>query len=810
MQEFEKLGAFYLGKKRDDATGKPTEEVVLYDSGDLTTHAVIIGMTGSGKTGLGIGLIEEAALDHVPVIAVDPKGDLGNLLLSFPGLKPADFEPWVDARAASAAGQTVEDFAASTAKTWKKGLADWGQGSDRIESLRKAADFSIYTPGSSAGLPLAVLGQFSPPAATLREDVDLMNERIASTVDGLLALLGVEADPVTSPEHILLSNILQRRWTDGASLSLAELIGAIQDPGFDKLGVMDLETFYPAKQRFGLAMRLNGLLAAPGFEVWMEGDLLEPSKLFYSANGKPRVSVISIAHLNDAQRMFFVTLLLSEIIAWMRLQPGSSSLRAVLYMDEIFGYLPPVANPPSKQLFLTLLKQARAYGLGLVLSTQNPVDLDYKALSNAGTWFIGRLQTDRDKQRLREGLETAAGSGVFGRGELDAILSGLGKRQFLLHNVHEQSPVVFVTRWVMSYLAGPMTREQIKRLAADLVPAVAGEAAESSPPKLESARQKPMDSAAGATVAPPVLPPEIRQCYLPADESAADGAETLYRPALVAIASLYYSNATLNLERSSEIVLALELDSGDLTADWDAADELPLNPDDLAAEPDAGASYLAPVSALANPKNLVAWERSLKRWLRGARPLKLWRSDRFKLYSKPEESEAEFRIRLQHSANEMRDQKVAQLKAKYETKVARIEDRLMRARQALEREAEQARGAKVDTALSIGTAVLGALLGRKRISTTSMNRAGSAVRKAGSARKQSGDVKRAKETIASLEQQLGDLATDFDAEVDELDDSFDAQDELLKDKIVRPKSTDIEIKFFGIGWIPINRSIDGF
>ena len=511
MQEFEKLGAFYLGRREDPATGKPTEELILYDSPDLTTHAVIIGMTGSGKTGLGVGLIEEAALDHVPVIAIDPKGDLGNLLLSFPKLRPEDFEPWVDARAASAAGQTVPEFAAATAALWKKGLADWGQTPARIESLRQAADFAIYTPGSSAGLPLAVLGEFSPPPEALRDDVDLVNERISSTVNGLMALLGIDADPVTSPEHILLSNILQRRWADGATLRLADLIGAIQDPGFDKLGVMDLEAFYPAKKRFEFAMRLNGLLAAPGFDVWMQGDRLDPAQLFYTSSGKPRVSVLSIAHLNDAQRMFFVTLLLSEIIAWMRLQSGSSSLRAILYMDEIFGYLPPVANPASKQLFLTLLKQARAYGLGLVLASQNPVDLDYKALSNAGTWFIGRLQTDRDKERVREGLQGAAGSSQFSGSELDATLSGLGKRRFLLHNVHEKSPVVFATRWVMSYLAGPLTRDQIKRLAgsseANQDAANRGKAVAADVPVLHHAVEAENDIAD----TPPVLSPSIRQ-----------------------------------------------------------------------------------------------------------------------------------------------------------------------------------------------------------------------------------------------------------------------------------------------------------
>lgn len=806
MQDFEKLGAFYLGKRYDQAGGVSTDELVLYDSSDLTTHAVVVGMTGSGKTGLGIGLIEEAALDHVPVIAVDPKGDLGNLLLSFPRLAARDFEPWVDPRAASAAGQTVEAFAASTAAHWKKGLADWGQTPARIEKLRKAADFAIYTPGSSAGLPLAVLGEFAPPPDPLLEDVDLVNERVASTVNGLMALLGIDADPVTSPAHILLSNILRRRWLDGERLRLPDLINAIQEPGFDRLGVMDLESFYPAKERFGLAMQLNGLLAAPGFEVWMQGDLLDPSRLFYTSSGKPRVSVVSIAHLNDAQRMFFVTLLLGEIIAWMRVQPGSASLRAILYMDEIFGYLPPVANPPSKQLFLTLLKQARAYGLGLVLATQNPIDLDYKALSNAGTWFIGRLQTDRDRKRLREGLESAGGSAGFGRGGLDAMLAGLGKRQFLLHNVHENSPVVFATRWVMSYLAGPMTREQIKRLAGNTGPIDVDTKVSRQPVANETAdRQAGKLDRSEAAGARPVLPPDIKQCFLPLSAHAKTGDPPAYRPTLLAITGLYYSNARIGLERNTELVLALDVDRNDLTAEWDCAAQLEIDSGALATDSKSNAKFLPVPPGLADPKQLTAWERSLKRWLRAAKPLTVYRSGRFKLYSDPEETEAAFRIRLQHAANEARDIDVAKLKARYEKKVASIEDRLMRARQALERETEQARGASVDTALSIGTAVLGALLGRKRVSTASVNRAGTAMRKAGSARKQAGDVKRAKATIASLEHKLEALTGSFDAEIDALEGAFDAQDEKLTETRVRPRSTDIEIRYFGIGWVPVDR-----
>ena len=468
MHDFEKLGLFYLGKTYDLKHRKVTSELLLYESKHLTTHAVCVGMTGSGKTGLGIGLLEEAAIDGIPVIAIDPKGDLSNLLLGFPELRPEDFLPWVDADEAGRRGQTVEQFAAKTADQWKEGLAAWGEDGARIARMRNAVDLAIYTPGSSAGLSLTVLRSFDAPPPALVSQAELYRERIASAVSGLLALLGITADPISSREHILLSNILDQAWRTGQDLDMASLIHAVQSPALQKVGVMDIETFFPAKDRFALAMKINNLLASPGFAGWLEGDALDVGSLLYTPDGKPKLSVVSIAHLSDNERMFFITILLNEVLAWVRTQPGTSSLRAVLYMDEIFGYFPPTANPPSKMPMLTLLKQARAFGLGVVLATQNPVDLDYKGLSNAGTWFLGRLQTSRDKDRVLEGLEgasTAAGH-AFDRKKMDEILSGLGSRVFVMNNVHEDQPVVFQTRWTLSYLRGPLTREQIQTLMA--------------------------------------------------------------------------------------------------------------------------------------------------------------------------------------------------------------------------------------------------------------------------------------------------------------------------------------------------------
>ncbi|HEX2223708.1 MAG TPA: DUF87 domain-containing protein [Thermoanaerobaculia bacterium] len=461
---YEKLGAFYLGRPYDLAKGETLPSPLLYDSRDLLTHGLIVGMTGSGKTGLLLSLLEEAAIDRIPALVIDPKGDLANLLLTFPEQRPADFLPWVDPDAAARNNLSVEDFAAREAESWLAGLRRWEQGRDRIARLREAADFAVYTPGSEAGLPVSILSSLSAPPAEVLEDSDLFRERVSNVASSLLDLLGIDSDPMSGREHILLSSLFDRAWRAGEGLDLAALIQQIQKPPVERVGVMELEVFYPAKERFALALAFNNLLGSPGFSAWLQGEPLDVDKLLYTAAGKPRVAIFSIAHLSDRERMFFVALLLNQTLGWMRGRTGTTSLRALLCMDEVFGYMPPVAEPPSKRALLTLLKQARAYGLGLVLATQNPADLDYKGLANVGTWFLGRLQTERDKQRLMDGLEGAAAGGKFDRARTEEVLAGLGNRVFLLHNVHEDEPVVFQCRWAMSYLRGPLTRPEIKRL----------------------------------------------------------------------------------------------------------------------------------------------------------------------------------------------------------------------------------------------------------------------------------------------------------------------------------------------------------
>jgi hypothetical protein len=802
MNDYEKLGAFFLGKEYELAARKRRDDLVLYDSKDLTTHAVIIGMTGSGKTGLGIGLLEEALIDNIPIIAIDPKGDLTNLMLNFPQLRPEDLRPWVNEQDALNAGLTPEQFAAKQAQLWRKGLAGWGQDPERIGRLKAAADFAVYTPGSSAGLPVSVLRSFDPPPQAVSQDTDLLSERIQTTATSLLALLGMEADPITSREHILISNILESVWAEGRALDLAGLIRTIQTPPFERIGVMDLDSFYPAKDRFQLAMRLNNLLAAPGFEAWLEGDPLNINRMLFSDNGKPKASIFTISHLSDAERMFFVSILLNEILAWMRTQAGTSSLRAILYMDEIFGYFPPVKNPPSKAPLLTMLKQARAFGLGVVLSTQNPVDLDYKGLSN--------MQTDRDKERVLAGLEGAAAGTGFDRGRMEEVLAGLGKRVFLLNNVHENAPVTFETRWVLSYLRGPLTREQIKVLMADKKPQAASAAAPAP------AAAAGMTAAAAAQPAgvqppvtgsqPPVIAPGINVLYLAASGA---GQGLIYYPAVAGWLDVHYSSARHKVDVTEKLAFAAMLEEGPVALDWEQAEEIGLSADDTDTAPLSGASFGDLPSAAEKAKSYSKWNKDLLRWIRQNRALTLYRSKRFKLTSAPAESKSEFLAQVTQAAREKRDLEVEKLRRKYSSKFDTLQNRLMRAEQAIMREQEQAKSKKMETMVSFGTAILGAFLGRKAVSTRSATRFGSAMKSAGRMRKERMDVARAQETSAAVKQDMAELDERLQADIKSLEATFDPATEELEEVLVKPKSTDITLDLFGLTWMPYRKDAGG-
>ncbi len=797
-QDYEKLGAFYLGKAYDLASRTKKDDLVLYDSKDLNTHAVIIGMTGSGKTGLGIGLLEEALIDNIPVIAIDPKGDLSNLLLTFPALSPADFRPWINPQDALNQGMTEDKFAAAQARTWQEGLADWGQDGERIARLKSAADFAVYTPGSSAGIPVSVLRTFAPPPAAISEDSDLLRDRIQTTATSLLALLGIEADPITSREHILLSNIFEQVWATGQGLDLAGLIQTIQSPPFERVGVMDLDAFFPARDRFGLAMRLNNLLAAPGFDTWLEGAPLDIGRFLYTPQGKPRASIFSISHLSDSERMFFVSMLLNELLGWMRTQSGTSSLRAILYMDEIFGYFPPVSNPPSKAPLLTLLKQARAFGLGVVLSTQNPVDLDYKGLANTGTWFIGRLQTERDKERVLAGLEGAAAGGGFNRGRMEEILAGLGKRVFLLHNVHETEPAIFQTRWVLSYLRGPMTRDQIKRLTRETASdsTVGNAPADAAPARADA-------PATMQSTAPPG-PPDMDVYYLSASGA---GKGLVYQPAVIGRMDVHYENKKYQVDTTETVALGTELTDGPVVLDWD--DSVAFDPDFIGTAPLAGAGYGDLPADARKTASYRKWQKDLLRWVRQNRPLMLYRSKTYKLTSHLGETEGAFRARLSQAIREKRDLAVEKLRARYNRRFTTLRDRLLRAEQAIAREEEQSKSRKVQTAISFGTAILGAFLGRKAVSVRSASRMGTAMRSASRMQKEKMDVARARERAETIYQQQLDLEARLQADIDKIEFTMNPESEVLDEIAIKPKSADITLEIFGLAWMPYRKNAEG-
>ncbi len=818
MQDFEKLGAFYLGRPYDLKEKKPKEGLLLYDSKDLVTHAVCVGMTGSGKTGLCLSLLEEAAIDGIPAVVIDPKGDLANLLLTFPELKPEDFAPWINEDDAQKKGLSSAEYAAQQAGLWKQGLAGWGQDGARINKLKNAADFRIYTPGSNAGLSVSILKSFAAPPPLIREDGELLRERVNTTATSLLGLLGIEADPIKSREHILISNILSHSWSAGNDLNIAALIQQIQTPPMTKVGVMDLDSVFPSKERFELAIALNNLLAAPGFNSWMEGEPLDVQQILYAPDGKPRVSIFSIAHLSDSERMFFVSLLLNQTLGWMRTQSGTTSLRAILYMDEIFGYFPPVANPPSKVPLLTLLKQGRAFGLGVVLATQNPVDLDYKGLSNTGTWFIGRLQTERDKARVLEGLEgIAAGSGTkFDRQEMEQTLAGLNNRIFLLNNVHEDGTEVFETRWAMSYLRGPLTRTQIKALMTGVKPETEPRAVAQAATAAAGAAVQPAVAVSPAPVATaaasaaqsrqPVLSPEISQQFLPV-RSGASGSALIYHPRVIATAEVRFRDKHVDTIR--ELTLLAPITDGVVGVDWEQATPIDLPITDLEQQAQPGAEFAELPGPAGKAKSYATWQKDSAAWLYRNQNLELLKSPSLDQASDPGEAERDFRIRLQQTAREKRDQAVEKLRKKYAPKIAAAEEKLRRAQQAVEREAEQARGQKMQTAISFGATLLSSFMGRKTVSMSTLGRATTAVRGVGRSMKEGQDVDRAQETVEAVNQQLAQLDADFKSETQVIEKSFDSQTESLETVTLKPKKADIAVKLLTLAWVPYWRGPQG-
>jgi hypothetical protein len=780
---YEKLGAFYLGREYDLARGSATDALLLYDSKDLTTHAVCVGMTGSGKTGLCIGLLEEAAIDGIPALVIDPKGDLVNLALTFPELDARSFRPWINEDAARQQGISADEFAAREADKWKNGLAAWEQDGARIQRLRDAADVVVYTPGSDAGVSVSVLSSLECPAGDASAELppELLAERASGVAASVLSLLGVDADPVRSREHILLTTILQTAWLEKRSLDIAGLVHAVQSPPMSRVGVMELESFFPAQERFELAMLVNNLLAAPRFQSFLTGDPINIDRMLYGEKGKPRIAILSVAHLDDAERMFVVSLLLNEMVSWTRTRSGTPSLRAIVYMDEVFGYLPPVEEPPSKKPLLTLLKQARAFGVGVVLATQNPVDLDYKALSNAGTWFIGRLQTERDKKRLADGLASAA-AGVGGD-ELEKTIGALEPRVFLLHNTHESKPVVFQTRWALSYLAGPLTREQIRRLPRTGA-SVASAATASSPRPTGDIR-----SSATSGVAP-VLPPDLPQRFEGATASSA------LSPFALGVARVHVPIPGGSIHTRTIVRLA-PLAPESAGPDWAAAADI-AEPATSEAPP-AGATFAPLPRAAGQSGTAKKWNDAFADSLYRGATVQLFECKRLRLVSNPGESERDFRIRIAEGSRADRDAKVEQLREQYASKLTTLEDRIRRAGQAVSREKDQASSQRMTAAMSAGATLLSAFLGRK-VSRTALGDATRSVRGIDRAAKQGRDVARAEESLDSLMSRRADLERELAADVAALEARLDPLAEPLSTVTVRPRKSDVEVTSIAVLW----------
>jgi hypothetical protein len=787
-------GSLWLGTEVDPKTGEPGTNRLVVGSSDLTTHGVIVGMTGSGKTGLGIVLLEEALLAGIPVLAIDPKGDLGNLALVFPDLAPESFRPWVNEAEAAAEGVTVDDYARRTATVWREGLESYGIAGDRLQALRDAADVTIYTPGSRAGVPLDVVGSLAAPALSWETEAEVLRDEIEGTVTGLLALVGVQADPLASREHVLLSNLVEHAWRAGQSLDLGTLIGWIATPPIRKLGVFDVDQFFPPKDRTELAFRLNALVASPTFAEWSAGAPLDVQSLLFTPEGKARAAVVYLAHLSDEERQFVVTLLLSRLVTWMRAQPGTPDLRVLTYMDEVFGYVPPTASPPAKKPILTILKQGRAFGCGLVLSTQNPVDLDYKAMSNAGTWLVGRLQTENDKARVLEGLRSAAGGTDVAA--LDAAIGALQKRRFLLVAAKSDRPRVFGTRWAMSYLRGPLTREQVAALTV--------EAPSAAPAPAEPAAA-PAPVPDGATpVAPPVAP-GVAVSYLDtaapwADAVSADPAGTRLRAFVAARVSLRYDDTAAGIDESQEYeALYGPLDDGldldaEVTADFDARDFRD-------APPTAGAFVLpqAPVAEASFWKQL---ERDVRQRLVDRRALELQRNRRLGLFSRPGETPEDFARRCDEAAAAAADAETAKIRDRLEAKRDRLERALAEAQRRIEQLDTDVKTRQANEMIAGAGAVLGALLGGRRSSRSIGGALSSAASRRGMSARTSARREAATEKAEDVKDDLAELEQEILDEVAEIDERWQAIAAEVEPLAVRLEASDVRVLETRLVWVP--------
>ncbi|MFW3380295.1 ATP-binding protein [Aliarcobacter butzleri] len=770
--DYEKLKLFYIGKEKIDDNFVP----LVYKNKDLLTHAAIIGMTGSGKTGLGISLLEEAAIDNIPSIIIDPKGDMTNLLLTFPSLQGSDFEPWIEEQDASNNGLSVKEFAQNTANLWKNGLERDFQNASRIEKFKNSADFTIYTPGSDAGVQISILSSFKAPNKEVIEDNDLLVSLINSTVSSILSLIEEKSD-TTSKESILISSIFMNYFKENKDLTLEELITLIVTPPFSKIGVFDLETFFAQSERLKLALKLNNIIANPSFKTWIEGETLDISNLLYDETGKAKVSIFSIAHLNDSQRMFFVTLLLNQMVAWMRRQEGTTSLKALLYMDEIFGYFPPNSNPPSKQPMLTLLKQARSFGIGIILSTQNPVDIDYKGLANIGTWFIGRLQTKQDKEKVIDGL-SSANEGNLNKDEVMNLISNLEKRNFILKNINEDGIKIFETRWALSYLKGPIPKDGIKKLMSE-------KKKQNIPTqKIENENQTTQINIEKG-IPKPIITSNLTEKYLYSSQNSA----YYLQPYLICSCDVHYIDAPKNIDFEEKISYKIYLDENMKNIDFEEKEELGNNSFEEKEKPNS--FYYELPSFIQKDKDLKVIEKDFMDYIYRNSKLTLYKNEFLKITSKQTESLNDFKIRLQDRLNEKIDLEVEKLKIKFVKENNSIETKLSKLYEKLQKEEIQATSTTTDTIISIGTSLLGAFFGNSVINKTNIGKVATSAKGASKILKERNDVKQVENEILELQEQRDNLKSVLENEIEKINLANQSSNFPIEEIFIKPKRSDI-------------------
>jgi hypothetical protein len=774
---FEKLGLLYLGKDYQ------SDELSLYKSKYLNTHAAIIGMTGSGKTGLGVGLIEEAAIDNIPSIIIDPKGDMGNLALTFTQMQPSDFKPWIDESDAANKGLSIDEMAEQTAAMWKSGIQSYGQSLERVKRLHDVP-LNIYTPGSSAGLGINILGSFDAPSVEVLDDPDTFAALINATTSSLLALINIEADSLSSKEFLLISNIFKQFWMRGENLTLEALIGHITNPPFQKIGVLSLQSFYPQNERLKLAMLFNNVLSSVSFASWIEGEPLNIQNLLYDDNGKAKITIFSIAHLNDSERMFFVTLLLNRFVDWMRSQRGASTLKALLYMDEVFGFFPPSKNPPSKEPMLLLLKQARAFGVGVILSTQNPVDIDYKGLSNIGTWFIGKLQTKQDIAKVIDGLASQITS--MSKRDIATMIAALKGRTFFLKSAHEDEVRIFKTRWVLSYLKGPMSKNDIRTLMHE-------KKQKSSTPTPKTVQQ-PRSSSGSST--PPILSDRIRQLY---NDTLLQGDAPFY-PFIAATAVVRFYNQRRGIDEQKVFTCKYELDEQNNHIAWSDADDTPFDLQTLSKKPLSNSHYGSLPPFISEMRDFKVLQRQLKEYLYHNEAITLFTCKSLKSESKPQESLRDFKVRLNDLLSEKKEEALEKLEARYQKKFQTLERRLERAVAKLEKEESDVSAKTTDTLLAVGMGIFGALFGKKALSSSTISKGARAIKSGGRVLKERDDVKAAARAIEKVQESIDEMQEELEDKMDTLEEKFLLENYEITPLKIKPRKMDIQVDSCFLLW----------